>query len=258
MARPFASVTRLRYNPCDPVLATEVSMAQKILVVDDERLIVDSVKYGLQKEGYVISVAYDGDQAVALAQQESPDLVLLDIQLPKKDGWAVCRAIRESSRVPIIMLTARGEEADKVLGLELGADDYLVKPFSMRELLARVRAALRRATEYVEPAPTRVNIGDIELDSKSHRALCGGKALELTRKEYDLLQVLMAHAGQVIKRNDLIDKVWETDWVGDTRTLDVHIRWLREKIEKEPGKPRYIQTVRGVGYRFISPDEVGK
>jgi DNA-binding response OmpR family regulator len=233
-------------------------MAQKILVVDDERLIVDSVKYGLQKEGYVISVAYDGDQAIALVQQESPDLVLLDIQLPKKDGWAVCRAIRESSRVPIIMLTARGEEADKVLGLELGADDYLVKPFSMRELLARVRAALRRATEYVEPAPTRVNIGDIELDSKSHRALCGGKALELTRKEYDLLEALMSHAGEVIKRNDLIDKVWETDWVGDTRTLDVHIRWLREKIEKEPGKPRYIQTVRGVGYRFISPDEVGK
>ncbi len=233
-------------------------MAQKILVVDDERLIVDSVKYGLQKEGYAISVAYDGDQAVALAQQESPDLVLLDIQLPKKDGWAVCRAIRESSRVPIIMLTARGEEADKVLGLELGADDYLVKPFSMRELLARVRAALRRATEYVEPAPASVTIGDVELDPKSHRALCGGKALELTRKEYDLLQVLMAHAGQVIKRNDLIDKVWETDWVGDTRTLDVHIRWLREKIEKEPGKPRYIQTVRGVGYRFISPDEVGK
>jgi two-component system response regulator VicR len=145
MARRFASVTRLRYNPSDPVLATEASMAQKILVVDDERLIVDSVKYGLQKEGYVISVAYDGDQAIALAQQESPDLVLLDIQLPKKDGWAVCRAIRESSRVPIIMLTARGEEADKVLGLELGADDYLVKPFSMRELLARVRAALRPA-----------------------------------------------------------------------------------------------------------------
>ena len=230
-------------------------MAQKILVVDDERLIVDSVKYGLQKEGYAIIGAYDGEQAIELARQENPALVLLDIQLPKKDGWAVCRAIRETSRVPIIMLTARGEEADKVLGLELGADDYLVKPFSMRELLARVRAALRRATEYVEPSPQSVTIGEIALDAKSHRVACRGNFLELTRKEYDLLEALMTQAGQVVKRNDLIDRVWQTDWVGDTRTLDVHIRWLREKIEKDPGKPRYIQTVRGVGYRFLSPDE---
>ena len=230
-------------------------MAQKILVVDDERLIVDSVKYGLQKEGYAIIGAYDGEQAIELARQENPALVLLDIQLPKKDGWAVCRAIRETSRVPIIMLTARGEEADKVLGLELGADDYLVKPFSMRELLARVRAALRRATEYVEPSPQSVTIGEIALDAKSHRVTCRGNFLELTRKEYDLLEALMTQAGQVVKRNDLIDRVWQTDWVGDTRTLDVHIRWLREKIEKDPGKPRYIQTVRGVGYRFLSPDE---
>ncbi len=233
-------------------------MTQKVLVVDDERLIVDSVKYGLQKEGYSIVVAYDGEQAIALAQQEMPDLVLLDVQLPKKDGWAVCRAIRESSRVPIIMLTARGEETDKVLGLELGADDYLVKPFSLRELLARVRAALRRATEYAEPTLQAVTIGDVKLDPKSHRATCRGKVLELTRKEHDLLEALMMRAGQVIKRNDLIDKVWDTDWVGDTRTLDVHIRWLREKIEKDPGKPRYIQTVRGVGYRFASSDEVEK
>jgi DNA-binding response OmpR family regulator len=230
-------------------------MTQKILVVDDERLIVDSVKYGLQKEGYAIIGAYDGEQAIELARQENPALVLLDIQLPKKDGWAVCRAIRETSRVPIIMLTARGEEADKVLGLELGADDYLVKPFSMRELLARVRAALRRVTEYVEPSLQSVTIGEVALDAKSHRVTCRGNILELTRKEYDLLEVLMTQAGQVVKRNDLIDKVWQTDWVGDTRTLDVHIRWLREKIEKDPGKPRYIQTVRGVGYRFLSADE---
>ena len=230
-------------------------MAQKILVVDDERLIVDSIKYGLQREGYAIVAAFDGDQALALVQQENPDLVLLDIQLPKKDGWAVCRSIRESSRVPIIMLTARGEEADKVLGLELGADDYLAKPFSMRELLARVRAALRRSTEYAEALPKSIAIGDVEFDDKGHRVACRGVQLELTRKEYDLLQALMAQAGQVIKRNDLIDRVWQTDWMGDTRTLDVHIRWLREKIEKDPGKPQYIQTVRGVGYRFASPDE---
>ncbi len=233
-------------------------MAQKILVVDDERLIVDSIKYGLEKEGYTVVSALDGDQAIARAQSEKPNLILLDIQLPKKDGWAVCRAIRAESRVPIIMLTARSEEADKVLGLELGADDYLVKPFSMRELLARIRAALRRATEYVEPAAQAVVIGEVALDPASHRAAVRGKPLELTRKEYDLLQTLMTKAGQVIKRNELIDRVWETDWVGDTRTLDVHIRWLREKIEKDPGKPRYIQTVRGVGYRFAAPDEVKK
>jgi DNA-binding response OmpR family regulator len=231
-------------------------MAQKILVVDDERLIVDSVKYGLQKEGYAIVVAYDGEQALAKAREEKPDLVLLDVQLPKKDGWAVCRAIREESRAPIIMLTARGEEADKVLGLELGADDYLVKPFSLRELLARVRAALRRSTEYAEAAPQPVTIGEVELDPKSHRVTCRGKLLELTRKEYDLLKVLMTNAGRVIERNNLIDRVWETNWVGDTRTLDVHIRWLREKIERKPSQPRYIQTVRGVGYRFATPSEV--
>lgn len=231
-------------------------MSQKILVVDDERLIVDSVKYGLQKEGYSVVVAYDGEQAIAQARAEKPDLVVLDIQLPKKDGWAVCREIRLDSRAPIIMLTARNDEADKVLGLELGADDYLVKPFSLRELLARVRAALRRATEYAEPVIQTLTVGIVQIDSKGHRVTCNGQVLELTRKEYDLLETLMSRAGQVIKRNELIDKVWETDWVGDTRTLDVHIRWLREKIEHDPSKPRYIQTMRGVGYRFAAPDEV--
>ncbi|MEW5718506.1 MAG: response regulator transcription factor [Chloroflexota bacterium] len=233
-------------------------MAQKILIVDDEKLIVDSVKYGLQKEGYATVIAFDGEQAVAKARDEKPDLILLDVQLPKKDGWAVVREIRTESRVPIIMLTARSEEMDKVLGLELGADDYLVKPFGMRELLARVRAALRRATEYGEPTPHPIQIGDVEIDPHSHRVTCRGTTIELTRKEYDLLHVLMAQPGKAIARNDLIDKVWQTDWVGDTRTLDVHIRWLREKIERDPGKPRYIQTVRGVGYRFATVDEARK
>lgn len=231
-------------------------MTQKIMVVDDERLIVDSVKYGLEKEGYAIIAAYDGDQAVAKAIAEKPDLILLDVQLPKKDGWAVCREIRKDSRVPIIMLTARGEEADKVLGLELGADDYLVKPFSLRELLARVRAALRRSTEYATPASESMTIGQVQLDPVSRRVLYRDKLLELTRKEYELLKALMSQCGKVVARNDLIDQVWQTDWVGDTRTLDVHIRWLREKIERDPAHPRYIQTVRGVGYRFASPDEV--
>ncbi len=231
-------------------------MTYKILIVDDERLIVDSIRYGLEKEGYAIVAAYDGEQAVALARSEQPDLVLLDIQLPKRDGWSVCRAIRESSRVPIIMLTARGEEADKVLGLELGADDYLVKPFSLREVLARVRAALRRVTEYAEPADRKITIGQVSLDPAARRVVCREQPLELTRKEYDLLQALMSRAGQVLTRNNLIDQVWDTDWMGDTRTLDVHIRWLRQKIEVDPGHPLYIQTVRGVGFRFASSDEV--
>ena len=233
-------------------------MANKILVVDDERLIVDSIRYGLQREGYQIVAAYDGEQAIEKAREEKPDLILLDVQLPKKDGWAVCREIRQVSRVPILMLTARAEEADKVLGLELGADDYLVKPFSMRELLARIRAALRRSNEYVEAAVQPVRIGEVVIDPLSHRCEVRGKTLELTKKEYDLLQALMLRAGQVVARNDLIDRVWQTDWVGDTRTLDVHIRWLREKIERDPGKPRYIQTVRGVGYRFATEDESKK
>ncbi len=231
-------------------------MAFKILIVDDERLIVDSVRYGLETQGYAIVAAYDGLGALELAQSEKPDLVLLDVQLPRKDGWSVCRALRETSRVPIIMLTARSDEADKVLGLELGADDYLAKPFSMGELRARVRAALRRATEYSEPVQHKLTIGEVTLDLGGHQVICRGQRLELTRKEYDLLRVLMSRAGKVTKRNDLIDQVWNTDWVGDTRTLDVHIRWLRQKIEPDPSHPCYIHTVRGVGFRFASLDDV--
>lgn len=231
-------------------------MPQKILIVDDERLIVDSLTYSLQKEGYTTVVAYNGEEAIVKAREEKPDLILLDVQLPGQDGWQVCRAIRAQSRVPIIMLTARSEETDKVVGLELGADDYVVKPFSMRELIARIRAALRRTTEYTNVDSAPIQIGEITLDPTSHRVTRRGHVIELTRKEYDLLLTLMQHAGQVIKRNDLIDQVWNTDWVGDTRTLDVHIRWLREKIEPDPSQPRYIQTIRGVGYRFATPEEI--
>ena len=233
-------------------------MSRKILIVDDERLIVDSVKYGLEKEGFAIVAAYDGEQGVEKFRHEKPDLVLLDVLLPKRDGWSVCRAIRAESRVPIIMLTARTEETDRVLGLEMGADDYLAKPFGMRELVARVRAALRRATEYVEPVAQAMVVGEVTMDATSHRVMVRGKPVEMTLKEYDLLNALMSRAGQVVKRNDLIDQVWQTDWVGDTRTLDVHIRWLREKIERDPSSPCYIQTVRGVGYRFAASEEVGK
>lgn len=233
-------------------------MAQKILVVDDEQLIVDSVKYGLEKEGFEVIAAFDGEQAVNKNEADKPDLIVLDVQLPKMDGWNVCREIRKTSRVPIIMLTARAQEMDKVLGLELGADDYLSKPFSMRELLARVRAALRRANQYAEPVAKPISIGDVAIDPGSHRVISRGQPIELTLKEYGLLEALMVQAGKVVKRNDLIDRVWQTDWVGDTRTLDVHIRWLREKIEADPGKPVYIQTVRGVGYRFATSEEVAE
>jgi len=231
-------------------------MSRKILIVDDEKLIVDSIKYGLHKEGFEIITAYDGEQGIEKFHSEKPDLILLDVLLPKRDGWAVCRAIRAESCVPIIMLTARTEEMDRVLGLELGADDYLAKPFGMRELIARVRAALRRATEYGQAPSPVTSVGDVALDAASHRVTVRGKPIEMTLKEYDLLNALMTRAGQVVKRNDLIDQVWQTDWVGDTRTLDVHIRWLREKIERDPSTPRYIQTVRGVGYRFATPEEL--
>ncbi len=246
--RPLADLTSSCYTPW--------RMEYKILVVDDERLIVDSLRYGLRKEGYSVITAGDGEQALSLVQTDGPDLVLLDIQLPKKDGWTVIRAIRQISHVPIIMLTARGEETDKVIGLELGADDYLVKPFSMRELIARVRAALRRSTEYTGLSEQQITIGQVSLDPGAHLVTCCGKRLDLTHKEFELLRALMAESGKAIARNDLIDRVWETDWVGDTRTLDVHIRWLREKIELDPSHPKYIQTIRGVGYRFATSEEV--
>lgn len=230
--------------------------ARKILVVDDEKLIVDSLRYSLRKEGYEVVVAHDGPEAIAQARDERPDLIVLDLMLPGIDGLEVCRTIRKESIVPIIMLTARGEELDRVIGLEIGADDYLVKPFSFRELLARIRAALRRASYAPASTDEVLTVGSISLDIASHRVLRDDREVELTRKEYDLLRALMEQAGRVIPRNEIIDLVWDTDWVGDTRTLDVHIRWLREKIEENPSKPRYVQTVRGVGYRFAAPEEI--
>ncbi len=229
---------------------------KKILVVDDEKLIVDSLRYSLRKEGYDVVVAHDGLEAIALARKEQPDLLVLDLMLPGIDGLEVCRTIRQESMLPIIMLTARSEEMDRVIGLEIGADDYLVKPFSFRELLARIRAALRRASYVAPAAEETLAIGALSLDQASHRVLRHGQEVELTRKEYDLLRLFMERAGRVIPRNEIIDAVWDTDWIGDTRTLDVHIRRLREKIEDTPSKPQYVQTVRGVGYRFATPEEV--
>jgi DNA-binding response OmpR family regulator len=230
--------------------------AKKILVIDDEPLITESLEYSLKQEGFQVVVAHDGHQALEVAREEAPDLIVLDIMLPGMDGWETCRRLRQESTVPIIMLTARGQEIDRVLGLEIGADDYLAKPFSFRELLARIRAVFRRmAFEETADMP-QIQIGDVHLDAAAHKVYKKKQELTLTQKEYDLLHVLMSHAGRVVSRADLLDQVWGVEWLGDTRTLDVHIRWVREKVEEYPSQPRYVQTVRGVGYRFATPEEL--
>jgi DNA-binding response OmpR family regulator len=231
-------------------------VSETILLVDDEQAIVAPLRYHLEREGYAVIVAHDGEAALSRARADDPDLIVLDLMLPKLDGWEVCRILRQESTTPIIMLTARDEETSKVLGLDLGADDYLTKPFSFQELLARVRSLLRRvAYERATLSQAVIQIGAVVLDTQAHRVSLEGGMVQMTQMEYKLLQTLMERAGHVVRRNDLMDLVWGIDWVGDTHTLDVHIRWLRQKIEAEPGQPRYIQTVRGVGYRFATPEE---
>ncbi|HBY97605.1 MAG: response regulator transcription factor [Ardenticatenaceae bacterium] len=225
----------------------------RILVVDDEPLITDSLTYSLKREGFEVRVTHDGLSALRMAQSEPIDLILLDLMLPKLDGREVCRRLRESGiTIPIIMLTARDSEMDRVTGLEIGADDYVVKPFSFAELLARVRATFRRLA-YDQSQQRRVTIGDLTVEPEQMRVLRRTEQLALTRKEYELLEQLMLHAGKVLPRQELLDAVWGAEWVGDPRTLDVHIRRLRQKVEDDPDHPRYIQTVRGVGYRFSAP-----
>ncbi len=228
-----------------------------ILLVEDDESIAEPLLFGLRNEGFRVLHAVDGHQGLKMARAEEPDLVLLDVMLPKMDGFAVCRTLRHESAVPIIMLTARGQELDRVMGLELGADDYIVKPFSFRELLARVRAILRRREldrGRVSPPSDRIVVGDIVLDRTARQVWRAGRLIELRQREFDLLQVLMDNAGKAVPRHELLDRVWGENWIGDPRTLDVHIRWLREKVEDDPSAPRYIQTVRGYGYRFADPD----
>jgi DNA-binding response OmpR family regulator len=228
-----------------------------ILLVEDDESIAEPLLFGLQNEGFRVLHALDGHQGLEMARAEEPDLVLLDVMLPKMDGFAVCRTLRRESVVPIIMLTARGQELDRVMGLEIGADDYIVKPFSFRELLARVRAILRRREldrGQVSPPGDRIVVGDIVLDRTARQVWRAGRLIELRQREFDLLQVLMDNAGKAMPRHELLDQVWGENWIGDPRTLDVHIRWLREKVEDDPSAPRYIQTVRGYGYRFVDPD----
>ena len=228
-----------------------------ILVVDDEQSIVEPLRYHLEREGYAVITAHDGEDALGKARGKDPDLIVLDIMLPKLDGWEVCRILRQESTTPIIMLTARDEDTSKVLGLDLGADDYLTKPFSFHELLARIRALLRRvAYERALSSEAVIRVGAVALDTDAHRVTLQGEVLQMTQMEYKVLQTLMERSGHVVRRHDLMDLVWGADWVGDTHTLDVHIRWLRQKIETNPSSPRYIQTVRGVGYRFAMAEEV--
>ena len=227
-------------------------MENLILVVDDEKPIVDILKLNLIKSGYRVMEAYDGEDAVKKAAEINPDLILLDVMLPKMDGFAVCKKIRETSSVPIIMLTAREEEVDKVLGLELGADDYMTKPFSLRELLARVKANLRRTviTEAENDKNETLSFRDITIVPERYEVTKNGKVIDLTFREFELLKFLATQKGKIFSRESLLNKVWDYEFYGDLRTVDVTVRRLREKIEDNPSDPTYIMTKRGVGYYF--------
>jgi two-component system, OmpR family, response regulator RegX3 len=228
-----------------------------ILLVEDEESITTPLVEAIRRESFDTAVSATAGESLALADRVKPDLVLLDVMLPDGSGFDVCRELRARSRVPIIMLTARGEEADRVAGLELGADDYVVKPFSARELVARIRAVLRRAAEAGERrVEGATDVGDLRIDPGRRSVSFRGEELELSRKEFDLLRLLIENAGSVVTRERLIDEVWDTKWFGSTKTLDVHVSGLRKKLDDDPGSPRYIHTVRGVGFRFSADDEV--
>ena len=227
-----------------------------ILLVDDEKMITGPLARKLRESGYRVLVADNGRIGLETALTENPDAVVLDVLMPEMDGWEVCKALRKSSPVPILMLTALSDEVDRILGLELGADDYLTKPFSSRELLARIRAMLRRvALDQTQPKPAgELTAGPLRIELDTRRAFKNNQELTLRYKEFELLSLLLHHVGQVVTRAELFDEVWGTDWLGDTRTLDVHVRWLREKVEANPSDPQFIQTVRGIGYRLAASE----
>ncbi len=228
-----------------------------VLLVEDEESITAPLAEALSREGFEPVIAGTAAEALELAASRSPDLVLLDLMLPDGSGLDVCRELRSRSAVPIIMVTARGEEMDRVVGLEVGADDYVVKPFSAREVIARIRAVLRRTAAAPAAAETEVvELGDVRVDRARRTASLAGEPLELSRKEFDLLRLLVDSAGTVVTRERLIDEVWDTNWFGSTKTLDVHVSALRKKLSDDPATPRYIHTVRGVGFRFAGADEV--
>lgn len=228
----------------------------QILVVEDEENILEAVRYNLEAQGYDAITATDGVSGLALANSQLPDLVILDLMLPGMDGIEVCRAIRRERDVPIMMLTARGEEIDRVTGLEEGADDYVTKPFSMRELMARVKVHIRRSQTRSESDgdavgdPEVLVSGNLQLDTTGHRVRLGGEEVELRPREFSLLALFIQRTGRALSRNQILESLWGHDYIGDSRTVDVHVRWLREKIEEDPANPTRIVTVRGVGYRF--------
>ena len=226
-------------------------MDKKILIVDDEKPIVDILKFNLEKEGYKTIEAYDGEQAVEMALESKPDLIILDVMLPKMDGFSVCKKIRQKLTCPIIMLTAKEEVVDKIIGLELGADDYMTKPFSIRELTARIKANLRKHViqeEEVEVDTTSIKIKDLVLDSEKYVVIKNGVIIDLTMKEFEVLKLLASNAGQVFTREQILKNVWGYDYYGDLRSVDVTIRRIREKIEDNTAEPKYIITKRGIGY----------
>ncbi|CAI8008850.1 Alkaline phosphatase synthesis transcriptional regulatory protein PhoP [Geodia barretti] len=229
-------------------------MSNTVLVVEDEPNLLMALKYTLEQEGYDTLTAVDGESGLRIAQSRSPDLVILDVMLPSLDGFEVCRILRRQSNIPILMLTARGEEVDRVVGLELGADDYVTKPFNMRELLARVRNMLRRSsTPALESSPGDdevIRSGNLKIDLASHSITLDDEDLAVKPREFSLISLLAANRGRAFTRDQILERLWGHDYIGDSRTVDVHIRWLREKIEPEPSQPRRIVTIRGVGYRF--------
>ncbi len=228
-------------------------MARTILVVDDEPTLRETVAEALEADGFRVVTAADGRQALTTFREHHPDLVILDLMLPELSGTEVCRIIRRESGVPILMLTAKSSEIDKVLGLELGADDYVTKPFSLRELGARIRALLRRTEVSGEDAPATIALGDLTVDLAGHRLLRDGEAVPTKPKVFELLAFLLRHAGQVFSREQLLEQVWGYDYAGETRTVDVHVHWLRSAIEADPAAPAIVQTVRGVGYVLRRP-----
>jgi len=228
-----------------------------ILLVDDEPLITESLTYSLQREGFEVTAVTDGPEALQAVQEMKPDLVVLDLMLPTMSGFEVCRRLRAFSSIPVIMLTARSEEIDRVLGLEVGADDYLAKPFSFRELLARIQANLRRVElDRQSTQAQTVAFRQISMDPIARRVYKDDTEVQLSAREFDLLSILMKNAGRAMSREELLSQVWGEEWIGDPRTLDVHVRWLRLKVEDDPASPQYIQTVRGYGYRFAGPEEL--
>ena len=228
-------------------------MARTILVVDDEPILRETLAEALAADGFRVVTAADGREALARFREERPDLVVLDLMLPELSGIEVCRIIRQESGVPVLMLTAKSSELDKVLGLELGADDYVTKPFSLRELTARIRALLRRTEPSPAEGPASVTVGDLTVDLAGHRLLRDGAPIPMKPKVFELLAFLVRHPGQVFSREQLLEQVWGYDYAGETRTVDVHVHWLRTAIEPDPASPAVIQTVRGVGYVFRRP-----